>query len=151
MALTKKGGEKKGPVCHQWGGDQRITHQHSQAHPWSKLRERCPLDTWRDPEICQEVDGNHRCAHGLQAQQNCLGQRSKEHPILYQYGCPESVMKMKSHQTSSVHSYLCTCHHLQKPIDRDFPGGAGVKNLPAKAGDTGLSPGLGRSHMPRSN
>ena len=35
--------------------------------------------------------------------------------------------------------------------DRDFPGGAVVKNLPANAGDTGLSPGLGRSHMPRSN
>ena len=32
-----------------------------------------------------------------------------------------------------------------------FPGGAGVENLPANAGDTGLSPGLGRSHMPRSN
>ena len=26
-----------------------------------------------------------------------------------------------------------------------------VENLPANAGDTGLSPGLGRSHMPRSN
>ena len=32
-----------------------------------------------------------------------------------------------------------------------FPGGAVVENLPANAGDTGLSPGLGRSHMPRSN
>ena len=32
----------------------------------------------------------------------------------------------------------------------DFPGGAVVKNLPASAGHTGLSPGLGRSHMPRS-
>ena len=32
-----------------------------------------------------------------------------------------------------------------------FPGGAVVKNLPANAGDTSLSPGLGRSHMPRSN
>ena len=30
-----------------------------------------------------------------------------------------------------------------------FPGGAVVENLPANAGDTGLSPGLGRSHMPR--
>ena len=35
--------------------------------------------------------------------------------------------------------------------DRDFPGGAVVKNPPANAGDTGLSPGPGRSHMPRSN
>ena len=32
-----------------------------------------------------------------------------------------------------------------------FPGGAVVENLPANAGDAGLSPGLGRSHMPRSN
>ena len=33
----------------------------------------------------------------------------------------------------------------------DFPGGAVVKNLPVNAGDTGSSPGLGGSHMPRSN
>ena len=32
-----------------------------------------------------------------------------------------------------------------------FPGGTVVENLPANAGDTGSSPGLGRSHMPRSN
>ena len=31
-----------------------------------------------------------------------------------------------------------------------FPGGTVVENLPANAGDTGSSPGLGRSHMPRS-
>ena len=32
-----------------------------------------------------------------------------------------------------------------------FPGGAVVKNPPAKAGDMGSSPGPGRSHMPQSN
>ena len=32
-----------------------------------------------------------------------------------------------------------------------FPGGAVVGSLPANAGDAGSSPGLGRSHMPRSN
>ena len=32
-----------------------------------------------------------------------------------------------------------------------FPGGAVVENPPANAGDTGSSPGLGRSHMPQSN
>ena len=32
-----------------------------------------------------------------------------------------------------------------------FPGGPAVENLPANAGDTGSSPGLGRSHMPRSS
>ena len=32
-----------------------------------------------------------------------------------------------------------------------FPRGAVVESLPASAGYTGSSPGLGRSHMPRSN
>ena len=34
---------------------------------------------------------------------------------------------------------------------RDFPGGTVAKNPPANAADTGLSPGPGRSHVPRSN
>ena len=38
-----------------------------------------------------------------------------------------------------------------KDLNVGFPGGAVVENLPANAGDTGSSPGLGRSHMPRSN
>ena len=38
-----------------------------------------------------------------------------------------------------------------KKKDTGFPGGAVVKNPPANAGDTGSSPGLGRSHMPQSN
>ena len=32
-----------------------------------------------------------------------------------------------------------------------FPGGPVVKNPPANAGDTGSSPGPGRSHVPQSN
>ena len=42
-------------------------------------------------------------------------------------------------------------HTLKLLLDRGFPGGAVVKNPPAKAGDTGLSPGPGRSHTPQSN
>ena len=34
---------------------------------------------------------------------------------------------------------------------KGFPGGRAVKNPPAKAGDMGSSPGLGRSHMLWSN
>ena len=34
---------------------------------------------------------------------------------------------------------------------QDFPDGAVVKNMPANAGDTGSSPGPGRSHMLWSN
>ena len=36
-------------------------------------------------------------------------------------------------------------------MNRGFPGGAVVENLPANAGNTGSNPGLGRSHVPQSN
>ena len=36
-------------------------------------------------------------------------------------------------------------------LNRDFLRGAVVKKPPANAGDMGLSPGPGRSHMPWSN
>ena len=39
----------------------------------------------------------------------------------------------------------------QNHLDWDFPGGTVIKNPPANAGDTGSSPGPGRSHMPWSN
>ena len=35
--------------------------------------------------------------------------------------------------------------------DGDFPGDPVVKNLPAKAGNTGSNPGPGRPHMPQGN
>ena len=38
-----------------------------------------------------------------------------------------------------------------KILRESFPGGAVVENLPASAADTGSSPGLGGSRMPRSN
>ena len=46
----------------------------------------------------------------------------------------------------AVQSYL-----KKKEKSWDFLGGTVVKNLPANAGDTGSSPGLGRSHIPWSN
>ena len=46
---------------------------------------------------------------------------------------------------------ICPPDTLIKGNNQGFPGGAVVENLPADAGDTGSSPGLGRSHMPRSN
>ena len=36
-------------------------------------------------------------------------------------------------------------------IREGFPGGVVVESVPANAGDTGSSPGLGRSHMPWSD
>ena len=46
---------------------------------------------------------------------------------------------------------MCVCVLGSKRLVEGFPGGAVVENMPANAGDTGSSPGLGRSHMPRSN
>ena len=40
---------------------------------------------------------------------------------------------------------------MEKSKGKDFPSGPMVKNPPANAGDTGSSPGLGRSHMLRGN
>ena len=40
--------------------------------------------------------------------------------------------------------------YLKEQTSCDFPGGAVVENMPADAGDTGSSPGLGGSHMPWS-
>ena len=37
-----------------------------------------------------------------------------------------------------------------KVFERHFPGSPVVKNPPANAGDTGLIPGLRRSHVPQS-
>ena len=50
----------------------------------------------------------------------------------------------------SVHKLRCANIQL-KFLFQGFPGGAVVESLPANAGDTGSSPSLGRSHMPRSN
>ena len=40
---------------------------------------------------------------------------------------------------------------MKKYIYVAFPGGTVVKNPPANAGDTGSSPGPGRSHTLQSN
>ena len=50
----------------------------------------------------------------------------------------------------SLYFYIYLNFHYKK-FYWDFPGGAVVKNLPANAGNTGSSPGPGRSHMPWSN
>ena len=51
------------------------------------------------------------------------------------------------------HHHNLILEHFQQPEKKPlgFPGGAVVENLPANAGDMCSSPGLGRSHMPRSN
>ena len=59
--------------------------------------------------------------------------------------------KLKKITNSIKLLVLISYRHVKKKLCRGFPGGAVVENLPANAGDTGSCPGLGRSHMPRSN
>ena len=57
---------------------------------------------------------------------------------------------MKIQETKIIHSLGMKLNVYEK-TERDFPGGAVLKNPPANEGDTGSSPGPGISHMPRSN
>ena len=64
------------------------------------------------------------------------------------------ILHFKCSEKNSEENYKWGGEQLQLVLKRrlgGFPGGAVVENLPANAGDTGSSPGLGRSHMPRSN
>ena len=61
------------------------------------------------------------------------------------------IREMQTRTTMRYHLTLVRMATIKKSINRGFPGGAVVENLPANAGYTGSSPGLGRSHMPRSN
>ena len=55
---------------------------------------------------------------------------------------------MLSHKYKNLNSHIA--FFMSKKI-QDFPGGRVVKNPPVNAGNTGSSPGPGRSHMPQSN
>ena len=70
--------------------------------------------------------------------------------------CPFVIVLF--HLTNNVFKIrLCCsiCQNFPPFLKNKFiwgvPGGAVVENPPANLGDTGSSPGLGRSHMPRSN
>ncbi|KAJ8778221.1 hypothetical protein J1605_004383 [Eschrichtius robustus] len=64
-------------------------------------------------------------------------------------GTPHHVRYYSLHVDETLRS--AELEQQQQKTIVGFPGGAVVENLPANAGDTGSSPGLGRSHMSRSN
>ena len=77
----------------------------------------------------------------------------QNHYQLLYYGLltlEESSAMCKQYFLVLIFSPIFQCWNIIKKT-RDFPGGSVVKNPPANLGDTGSSPGPGRSHMPRSN
>ena len=70
--------------------------------------------------------------------------------VLIPHGGSKDLIKV-SKTLGTGSSMLRALYKHLRCHPRGFPGGAVVENLPANAGDTGSSPGLGRSHMPRSN
>ena len=62
--------------------------------------------------------------------------QSVQASLVWNWNCPKDL----SHEKTGI-----------KKGEWNFPGGTVVKNPPANAGDMGLSPAPGRSHMPRSN
>ena len=67
------------------------------------------------------------------------------------YGKKESSVCEIMKKEEEIHASFAVWSQTAELRPQGFPGGAVVKNLPASAGDTGSSPGPGRSHMPRSN
>ena len=67
----------------------------------------------------------------------------------YKLWCNERMNYCWPHQCKPSRGGHCL--PIKNAVFGGFPGGAVVENLPANAGDTGSSPGLGRSHMPWSN
>ena len=78
------------------------------------------------------------------------------------YSAKAYLKKQEKSQINNLNLHLKELEKEQNPkvsrrkeiikiIAEGFPSGAVVENLPANAGDTGPSTGLGRSHMPWSN
>ena len=76
----------------------------------------------------------------------------EEGALVWELPTGEGVLPQEGRLTDVLFAWSFTASKaLSETPYPGFPGGSVVKNLPASAGDTGLIPGPGRSHVPRSN
>ena len=75
------------------------------------------------------------------------------HLEIFSTGCPQN--SKTTIKCAPIINHWLSFVSIEMPFIKyliwDFAGGTVVKNPPANAGDTGSSPGPGRSHMPWSN
>ena len=93
--------------------------------------------------VCQfhiSIKKEAKKLHDVNPVNNISGQRSEGRFLLRR---KRRLRKVKSHALSPTQG--------QEQRQKDFPGGPVVKNLPAKARDTGSILDLGRSHRPWGN
>ena len=79
-----------------------------------------------------------------------IAKKGKDHPSIFLKLVLTLQVAEKALRTPGSVDHTLRTTALKKQFG-GFPGGAVVKNPPANAGDSGSSPGLKRSHMPRSN
>ena len=71
------------------------------------------------------------------------------YPVMKTFHCNQRIEK--ENKRGETELFFFKCMQLKKKKVWGFPGGTVVGSLPVNAGDTGSSPGLGGSQMPRSN
>ena len=120
--------------------------RYSRACMQEKISLKMQLAIWmpREVYIWGPVILYHRARKGAFWQEKLEGHGCSWLPG-HEVTCGESLLK------SHTVLWYPTRMNCLRITPLSFPGGTVVKNPPANAGNTGLSPGLGRSHMPRSN
>jgi hypothetical protein len=95
--------EEEGPFWHQQGGDLRIHHQHSQAHPWSGLLRSMLLGHSKKFRSLPWRKWGHRMYTLTPGSIKPPGPREKRmFHISSEYIYPENVTRMRIPQTSST-------------------------------------------------
>ena len=140
-----------------WVSENLSLHKHA-PYKWHLLSNRKQLCHWSWQDEVRKKASNNSAAYQAASCSFLLKAPSVLSPL------PTRAKVLRTRIHNSKHFKLncprswITSANVSQPcgtpqsrgFKRGFPGGAVVGSLPANAGDTGSSTGLGRSHVPRS-